>query len=225
MLTLGVETSGRSGTIALLDGSSILAVRDLETAGRRHAQTLVAEVQSLLCEFRYRPNDCGLVAVSIGPGSFTGLRVGVVFAKTFAWATKCPVTAVSTFQAMAEECPQSAEVVHVIDDAQRGDLFSGDFRPGDHGERRCSREVAIRSIEDWGRARNPGDAVAGPGVKKLDSATIQQLRVLSDHGPSAETVARIGQRSAANDEFSDVWTLEPFYLRRSAAEEKLPSTG
>ncbi|HUQ68608.1 MAG TPA: tRNA (adenosine(37)-N6)-threonylcarbamoyltransferase complex dimerization subunit type 1 TsaB, partial [Planctomycetaceae bacterium] len=86
MNILSLETSGLTGSIAL-DRDGVVEQRELATAGRRHAQTLVAEMRDLLHAHGLRPADVNAVAVSIGPGSFTGLRVGVVCAKTFAYAT------------------------------------------------------------------------------------------------------------------------------------------
>ena len=78
MLILGIETSGRQATVALLKEGQSLMIRQLEQTSRRHAQSLVAEIDVLLRKFGLEAADITAVAVSIGPGSFTGLRVGVV---------------------------------------------------------------------------------------------------------------------------------------------------
>ena len=88
MKILAIETSGFEGSIALSENSDVLAQRELARAGRRHAQTLVLEVAELLESHSLQPDQIDVVAVSHGPGSFTGLRVGVVFAKTFAWPAR-----------------------------------------------------------------------------------------------------------------------------------------
>ena len=84
MLVLGVETSTRNGSVALVDSGKLLVERPLPDEGRRHAQTIVSEIDRILVECGRRKENVGRVGVSVGPGSFTGLRVGVVFAKTFA---------------------------------------------------------------------------------------------------------------------------------------------
>ena len=98
---LAVETSGYQGSVALTGGRDGVDERSLAAEGMRNAQTLVMEVQQLLQDHSVDASDIDGVAVSIGPGSFTGLRVGVVFAKTFCWANGCPLIAVDTFQAVA----------------------------------------------------------------------------------------------------------------------------
>lgn len=101
MITLGIETSGRAGTIALVEGGTVVAERSLTASGRRHARTLVPELGELLRKTGHTPTEVDVVAVSIGPGSFTGLRVGVVCAKTFAYATGCRIIGIDTFLAVA----------------------------------------------------------------------------------------------------------------------------
>src|SRR5687768_2419931 len=105
MLVLSIETSGTGGSIALVDDRACLAERSLSQAGRRHARTLVFELKQLLAEREVAPGDLGAVAVSIGPGSFTGLRVGVVCAKTLAYAVSTKLVAVDTFLAIAAQSP------------------------------------------------------------------------------------------------------------------------
>jgi tRNA threonylcarbamoyl adenosine modification protein YeaZ len=99
---LAVDTSGFEGSVAISEDRHVLNQRCLNAEGRRHAQMLVLEVGELLKSQRLKPADIDIVAVSIGPGSFTGLRVGVVFAKTFAWANNAKLVAVDTLQAVAQ---------------------------------------------------------------------------------------------------------------------------
>ena len=101
---------------------------ELRSSGR-HAQTLVQQIGELLRTHGLKPHDVQLLAVSKGPGSFTGLRVGMVCAKTFVYATGCRFIAVDTFAAIAENCA-SADVTRLFvieEDAQRDDLFVGEY--------------------------------------------------------------------------------------------------
>src|SRR5438552_3091101 len=99
-LTLAIETSGIVGSIALCSDGERIEERTLQL-GRHHGQSLIPELRQLLEDHRRKPRDCDLIAVSIGPGSFTGLRVGVVCAKTLAYVTGSRVAAVDTFHAIA----------------------------------------------------------------------------------------------------------------------------
>ena len=233
LLTLGVETSGLAGSVALRHGGETVAVLPLEQAGRRHAQTLVSEIDSLLCEHCLTPKRLELIAVSIGPGSFTGLRVGVVFAKTMAYATGCRLAAVDTFRAIAAASPADVAEVFVVADAQRGELFVGRYareekQAGGGVTDRWNprREISIAETDVWCRQlaelTPPSLAVSGPAVETIRSSLPSFVRVLDSEFrlPRADLVAELGEQQALAGELAEVWTLEPFYLRRSAAEEK-----
>ena len=223
---IGIETSGVSGSVALLRDDVLIASRTLDETGRRHATTLVVELDRLLTNAEMGPRDVDVVAVSIGPGSFTGLRVGVVCAKTWAFATGCRLTAVETFSAIAEEVPTGPAAAWVIDDALRGELYVQRFEPAERGEWEARGPVRLLPFDDWISEAQPGEMMAGPGVEKwaeelesrgLSLAPPEHLR------PHAAGVARRGKRLADREEFADPFTLVPLYIRRSAAEEKLDS--
>lgn len=222
MLTLAIETSGRAGDVALLREGACLEQRGLQQAGRRHAQTLVAEIDELLRTHGAAPQDVSLVAVSIGPGSFTGLRVGVVCAKTFAWATEAALVAVDTFACIAENAPGDVEQLSVIGDAQRGDLYLGEYTRDGSGAFARAGPIRIIPAEDWCRSRSAADVVTGPGVEPYSDLLEGRCRLLPAEfrEPRAATVARLGERMLAANDMADPFALEPFYLRKSAAEEK-----
>src|SRR5437016_3375486 len=126
MLTLAIETSGSVGSVAVLESTRVLGEQSL-ALGRQHGQSLVPTIRQLLSDCGKRARDCDLVAVSIGPGSFTGLRVGVVCAKTLAYAADCRLAAVDTLHAIACNSPPDVSTVEVLCDAHRGDLFTGRY--------------------------------------------------------------------------------------------------
>ena len=226
MHILGLETSGRSGTIAIVTDGQTLADRSLSTTGRRHAQTLILETQSLLRDTQIAANEIDVVAISQGPGSFTGLRVGAVFAKTFCYATQAKLVAVDTLQCIAERVPFDIACVHVIEDAQRGDVFANAYHCGAEKPIRVTEQpTRIVAIEEFVSTLSDDATVSGPAVKKF-SAELQTITVTEEElrTPRAETVAIIGHRLAILEDFTDPWDFEPFYLRKSAAEEKRDAT-
>ncbi len=152
-LVLGIETSGLAGGIALFRGDHCLGDVQLEEAPRRHAQTLVAQIGTLVGGAGCRVRDLSAVAVSIGPGSFTGLRVGVVCAKTLAYATGCRLAAVDTLRAIAANSPADVARVHVLADALRGDAYVASYqRIDEHVDRpRATGPCGRRGVA--GRAR------------------------------------------------------------------------
>jgi tRNA threonylcarbamoyladenosine biosynthesis protein TsaB len=218
---LAIDTSGQAGSIALLRDGVLLAEKQLAQSGRRHARTLVAEMAAIFSESDMAPAECSAVAVSVGPGSFTGLRVGVVCAKTFAYATGCQLTAVDTFEAIAQGLPDEATEAAVIDLAQRGELFVGHYRR-EGVAWQLQGSITIEPAEAWA-ANRPGDLrVVGPGLARLRGSQFAEEACFPSEFdiPQARQIATIGARQIAAGQTVDYWSLEPFYLRRSAAEEK-----
>jgi tRNA threonylcarbamoyladenosine biosynthesis protein TsaB len=228
MFVLGIETSGLEGSIALLRDGQCLGERHLNQVGRRHAQSLVLEVGELLQAHSLSSRDVDLVAVSRGPGSFTGLRVGMVFAKTFAYATSCRFIAVDTFAAIAENVPAEIHRLIVIEDAQRDDLFAGEYIRDESQRWRLVAPIAIVSMNEFLNARVNSENVTGPGVNKrgFPGETSIFLKDPAVTKPRAVMIAKLGGRDfpQGNDHESssetDFWRASPFYLRLSAAEEK-----
>jgi tRNA threonylcarbamoyladenosine biosynthesis protein TsaB len=220
-LLLGIETSGLAGSIALCRGAECLAEVRLEEAPRRHAQTLVSQIGALLHEADLRVRDLDAVAVSIGPGSFTGLRVGVVCAKTLAYATGCQLAAVDTLQAIAANSPAGVDRVHVVVDALRGDAYVATYRLSG-GIWTTEHAPTIAAADSWLAERSPGDVISGPGLATYAQFVPQQCRQLSSETwtPRAAVIARLGLGQLERGDRADCATLVPFYLRRSAAEER-----
>ena len=227
MLVLGVETSGLEGSIALQKDGKILGERHLNQVGRRHAQSLVLEAGELLQAHSLTSHDVNLIAVSRGPGSFTGLRVGMVFAKTFAYATGCRFISVDTFEAIAENAPAEIRHLYVIEDAQRADLFAGEYVRDESLRWKLISPISIVSAEDFLTARSDSRVVTGPGINKrgFQSESSNFLKDPALIRPRASVIARLGQRDYPQDGLSnlsnetDFWRASPFYLRLSAAEE------
>jgi tRNA threonylcarbamoyladenosine biosynthesis protein TsaB len=220
-LTLGIETSGLVGSIALCRGAECLAEALLEQAQRRHAQTLVSQIGTLLAGAELRVRDLEAVAVSIGPGSFTGLRVGVVCAKTLAYATGCELAAVDTLRAIAANSPADVTRVHVIADALRGDVYASTYRLDD-GIWTVEQPPAIAPEATWLAARAAGDVISGTGLSVYAQFVPAECRQLPPTcwTPHARVIAQLGLGQLERGDRADCATLVPFYLRRSAAEER-----
>lgn len=226
-VTLGIETSGLAGLVALRRDGVLLEERELEHTRRRHAQTLVLELQTLLQSHGVSPTDIDIVGVSHGPGSFTGLRVGIVVAKTFAFAANCRLVAVDTFAAIAEAADESVTSLSVVSDAQRQQLFVGEF-VRDEASQLFERPsaISIADADEWCESladrAAPDFAIAGPVLSRLQELLSTEVRQLPepDWKPKAAAVAAIADRLAAENQFVDPFDLEPFYLRKCSAEEK-----
>ena len=230
MVLLGIETSGMEGAIAIIRDSACLGEISLNQTGRRHAQSLVLEIRDLIRAHGMTPRNIDAVAISRGPGSFTGLRVGMVCAKTFCYATGCRMIAVDTFEAIANQLPEHSEHVWVVEDAQRADLFVGEYRRTSNTGWKLQSPIQIVSVTDFVEARAGSDLITGPGLRKLNSfehslTTLDEIQVAR---PRAATVAQLGMTALnsghVDEEMTDFWKAAPFYLRLSAAEEKRLAT-
>ena len=118
MLTLAFETSAKAGSVALLDGRKLLG-ESYQNTGLTHSQTIMAMAQDLITACGHTPQDVQAVAVAAGPGSFTGVRIGLSAAKGFAWAGELPCYGVSTLQAMAHSAMNFEGIVCACMDARR----------------------------------------------------------------------------------------------------------
>lgn len=220
MKILGIETSGRSGSISLVDDGTELAGTELSATGRRHARTLVPEIGQLLQQVNLKLTELDGIAVSIGPGSFTGLRVGVVCAKTLAYALSKPLIAVDTFEAIAAGQLEANQVIWVIDDALRGDVYAGKYSL-ENGGLLSQQKPTLVSMEQFKENLRSEETVTGPGVNKLqEELTKLKLGEEKFRLPAAVQIALIGERKLQQQESDNLWTIEPHYIRRSAAEEK-----
>ena len=221
--TVGLETSGPIGSVAVLRGDELVGARTIGDSGRRHARTLISELDGLLKSLAIAPRAVDHVAVSIGPGSFTGLRVGIVAAKTWGFVTGAKLTAIGTFDAVAAALPVSTTTAWVIDDALRGEVFVQKFQ-ANQGRWRATEPPRIAALDAWLAETLPGEVVSGPAASKWpdDLATAKLVVAPAElHRPTAALIAACGVEKARAGEFTDSFTLSPLYIRRSAAEEKL----
>jgi tRNA threonylcarbamoyladenosine biosynthesis protein TsaB len=231
MRILALETSGRLGSIALLrarDGTAaVLDARELP-AGERSARTLLPAVQNALAEQGWRPADLELIAVTTGPGSFTGLRIGVVAAKTLAYALGAKLVGVHTLAAMAENVVTASGGVSTparlwtVLDAQRQELFAARFDASRPIIDQAHPATEIIAIDAWLDRVELGDAVAGPPLAKLTPRLPAGVVAVPQElwQPSAAAAGRLGFALYERGESIEPLELVPRYYRKSAAEER-----
>ena len=223
MIAVGIETSGQYGSVAVVRDDVCLAERTLSRTGRRHARTLVVELRLLLQSVQIASSNVDVVAVSIGPGSFTGLRVGIVCGKTMAYATRTTLIAVDSFEAVARNAPPDVARQFVMGDAQRGDVFVGQYHRSANGRWQREGEIQMTGFASW-RDELPRDAVfSGPGLQTYGVDLKRHGRLLEREcwTPRASHIAHIGVERAATGISDDPLLIDPVYIRKSSAEEKL----
>jgi tRNA threonylcarbamoyladenosine biosynthesis protein TsaB len=226
--TVAIETVATAGSVALLRHDNYgeeLAAEMILPADTRSAKTLAAAIQKIWHEAGKPPIE--LVAVANGPGSFTGLRVGVITAKTLAYAWQSQLLGVNTLDAIAAQVPvenTASGKLHVVLEAQRQELFIATFQAvfhgGESGRWERTGPDAIISTSDW-LTNLQHEQVAGPALKKLREKLPSTVTAAADNlcHPHAATVARLGRERQQAGAADELWTLLPHYLRVSYAEE------
>jgi tRNA threonylcarbamoyladenosine biosynthesis protein TsaB len=217
-----LETSGRIGQVALARGNGLKRARQLDEA-RRHARDLAPAVAELLAAENWKPRDLDAVVVSKGPGSYTGLRVGIMSAKAFAYATGCTLVAVDTLAAVALQAPAEASPLHVLADAQQDKVYVQRFaRDTPRDFPRPVSPLAIREFTEWLDTLEGKTWVSGPGLRGKAPRLRPGIQIVPAElwDPRVEGLLRIGLDRYRKGEHEDVWSLEPLYLRPSSAEAK-----
>jgi tRNA threonylcarbamoyladenosine biosynthesis protein TsaB len=222
MRILLIETSGTAGSVALADESGVLAEESLPAA-RKQARDLAPKLQSLLRSRDWKPASVELVLVDVGPGSYTGLRVGLTTAKTFCYLSKAALVGVTTPRLSAENAPASMLDVHVIVDAQQGKVYADHFRRSrPAGPLEPGAPTRILEAVDWAAGLPAGAYATGPAMARY--ADLLAGRATAAAGaewePRIEALWKLGLADFNAGRRDDFWKLEPLYLRASSAEIK-----
>ena len=220
MRILALETSGQAGTIAAAEGPRLIDEHALDPH-QRSARSLAPGIRELLTAIGWRVTDIELVALTIGPGSFTGLRVGVATAKTLGYALDAPCVGLNTLEVIAAQCRGEFQRLSVVIDAQRGQVFTARFEHDEPGWRIIAGPSVLDTIQ-WLQELDRETAVSGPALAKLTCQVPAGIPMIAegDWQPRAATVAALAWKRHLAGQYDDVWKLTPLYLRKSAAEEK-----
>jgi tRNA threonylcarbamoyladenosine biosynthesis protein TsaB len=228
MQIVAIDTSGRHGSLAVLSGEADQAVVLHEVvlgSDQRTAQSLAPALRDLLADVGWPPQTTGMVAVTVGPGSFTGLRIGVTTAKAFAYAVGAEIIGVNTLEVLASQVPRAASPLWAIMDAQRQELFAARFESNGADLVATSDQTRIVSQEKWLAGLQADEQVTGPALRRLmprlPAGVISMPEELWQ--PTAAAVGKLAWRLYQAGQRNDVWQLVPAYYRPSAAEEKRAS--
>jgi tRNA threonylcarbamoyladenosine biosynthesis protein TsaB len=220
MKVIGIETSGTTGSVGAL-GEGTERERPFP-GGTSHGRDLAPELEALLDELGWSLGEVDLVAVSAGPGSYTGLRIGLAFAKALAFARALPLVGVPTFEAMVRRGPEGESRLAPVLDARWGQVYLALFeRKGEGFLRRTPDRVGSPPAVLEGIPE--GTCFFGPGAVVFDEALAARGPVASP-GPWDRThaveVASAGKSLFRDRGADDPDRLHPLYLRPSQAEAK-----
>ncbi|MGP0066692.1 MAG: tRNA (adenosine(37)-N6)-threonylcarbamoyltransferase complex dimerization subunit type 1 TsaB [Isosphaeraceae bacterium] len=222
MNLLVLDTSTERAAVALATATEFFGMKTPETV-RRHGRDLIPQIGSLLEAAGLRAKDLDAIAVGVGPGSYTGLRVGVTAAKTLGYASGAELVALDSLQAIGRNAPEDALRVSVIADAQRGDIYVADLdRPASDSPWVPRGETHVEPMADWLARLDPGVFVLGPALEspRILASLPEGLAApaVFRNYPEGRRLIELAREVWATGRRDDPWLLEPRYLRRSAAE-------
>ncbi len=222
MLILGIETSTKTGSVAVVSEDGVVAQYSLNIEVT-HSERLMATVDRVLRDTGLGMANMDGFAVACGPGSFTGLRIGISAVKGLALATGRPVAAVPTLQALAWNVPHAAFPVCPLLDARKNEVYAALYRFEGAALVQTMPEAAIPIADLAGRL--PDNVLFTGEAARLYRREIEKqfggralFAPLASAVPSAATVAEIGLDMIKSGKTADADVLTPVYIRRPEAE-------
>ena len=224
MKVLSIETSGRIGSVATCDDGQVVRETVFER-GMEHGRALIPRLSEAVTKSGWSLADLALIAVSQGPGSYTGLRVGLTCAKTLAAFGNIPLVGVPSLDVLAQNAALDYATVCPVIDAKRGQVYSAFYEPGLSRGSNYSRQsdvLVLRPEEITERIVTPA-FVFGDGLKVHRDEFLCKGVVLGDEDfwrARASQVALLGVQLYNKYGGEDPLKLAPIYLRRPEAEER-----
>jgi tRNA threonylcarbamoyladenosine biosynthesis protein TsaB len=228
MLILGIETATEQVSVAIGGHEGVLGLFEM-CRGRRHAETLNPAIEFLCTQADIQLSEIGVIAVDVGPGLFTGMRVGLAAGKAFAHALRIPMIGMSSLDLLAFPLRHGDRTVAAVIDARRGELFYALYRPVPGGmqrvsEPRCGRvDDFIGDVMPFGLDRGGHDVVCvGDGALRYREQIEAELRCdfaeqfLSR--PSAAPLVQLAHARAMREDWVNPWEIQPLYLRLPDAQ-------
>lgn len=218
MLILGISTSTQQAGCAIGGHEGVLAMVQA-ARGRRHAENLAPAIDVVRRQANVDLDEIGCVAVDVGPGLFTGLRVGIATAKAMAHALRVPMVGVSSLDLVAFPVRWTPRLIVATLDARRGEVFTAAYRHVPGGiqrlspQRVCSpQDLATDLLATRDDVLLVGDGALRYAAEFEDAAQVE----LADQGaqyPSAASLVQLAHAQALREEFVPPWELSPVYLR------------
>lgn len=222
MTILALDSSSRTASVALCrDG--VLLGQSFNNNGLTHSQTLMPMVESLLSNTQVDPVDIGLVAVTHGPGSFTGLRIGVASAAGLAWGWELPCCGVSSLEAAAMGVSHMDGLICAVMDARRGQVYNALFYAKQGTLDRVTADRALDMNDLWDEIKNMDPVLVGDGAEICYTSRQEaRARLAPPHlrYPGAWAVAVIAEQKLLAGEVLQPNELVPVYLRVPQAERE-----
>jgi tRNA threonylcarbamoyladenosine biosynthesis protein TsaB len=209
---LNIETATKNCSVALAKGGKTIVCKEIAEEGYSHAERLHVFIEAIIKEAGITLNDLSAIAVSQGPGSYTGLRIGVSAAKGLCYALDIPLIAVDTLQALASQVTISSGLIIPMIDARRMEVYSAVFAPNLERKREVLAEIITEnSFEDLQETLY----FVGDCAEKCKSVLTKENYIFLDEivYPSAKEMSAISFEKFKKSDTVDVAYFEPYYLK------------
>ncbi len=212
-IILNIETATKNCSVCLAENGEVLAIRELNDGNYSHAEKLHPFIQELLSEAKITSNDIGAVAVSKGPGSYTGLRIGVSAAKGMCFAIDKPLISIETLKSLAYSISVEKGLIIPMLDARRMEVYFAVYNSTYEEVREIKAEIidenSFKEELMKGKVYFLGDGAA----KCKDVITHDNAIFIDDEFPSAKQMAVLSYDKYKISDIEDVAYFEPFYLK------------
>ncbi|SFC99882.1 tRNA threonylcarbamoyladenosine biosynthesis protein TsaB [Bacillus sp. OV322] len=223
MKVLAIDTSNFTLGIALIEGSQIIGeyVTNLK---KNHSVRVMPAIETLLKDCETAPGEIGKIVAAKGPGSYTGVRIGVTIAKTLAWTLKVPLSGVSSLEALAANGRYFNGLISPLFDARRGQVYTGLYQYGESGIETVHEDTNILSSEWAAKLKEFGKPVlfVGQDISLHKEAISEQLGDLAVFSPPQAYIPRPSELAFIGRDKSeeDIHHFVPNYVRLAEAEAK-----
>lgn len=211
-LILQIETSSTNTSVALAKNGELLAYKEQDSSGYSHEKLLHPFIQEVLEQAKVKKADLNAVAVGTGPGSFTGLRIGVAAAKGLSYALDIPLLAVPTMELLARQVKQECDLIISVIDARRMEVYSSVYNTA--FEALGETESKLIDEESYAELADKKIIFVGSGAAKIEAQlNLPFASYISEALPSALEMTMPSLSRYHAKQWEDTAYFEPFYLK------------
>ena len=225
MKILAVDTSSEICSVAILENDRVIAENSLND-GKTHSENLMTIMENTLEENKIKLSDIDLIACSVGPGSFTGIRIGVSSIKAIAEVLDVPVAAVTSLEALAKNVELKDVTIVSLIDAKNDQVYAGIFDDEYNKKEEYIADsiyTVIERVKGYDNVIFVGNAAVK--YKELLDSNFENVVVAENNLQSASSVGKIGYKKHKEKDLTSADTIMPMYLRKSQAERMKKEKG
>lgn len=224
MITLGIDTANQTLAVGVIEDNRILGQVQINVK-KNHSISLMPTIDQLFSAIQLTPDAVDRIVVSAGPGSYTGLRIGVTTAKTLAYTLNKELVGISSLKAIATNCIGIEGLIVPLFDARRKNVYSAIYRQknGQLETVLADTHISLAELLDQLKESNEAILFVGEDCKKFSTEITESLpevtinRIAEWNIPNGATIAKIG---SASEPVKDIQNFLPRYLKKVEAEEK-----